>query len=152
MTANKLRRLELLAGMPSGAGRRARPPAYSLKAVRRRENAPGRPRHAYRQLVTDWQAKAPSEGAGVAADNGARLSRPSGRAKLCGRLSPEPALRSGVDPPTPQPNADRPPTDGRAHLTFSVRECPGRAVASDATGRSSDRRRADRLTFCRPLV
>ena len=35
-------------------------------------------------------------------------------------------------------------------LTFSVPESPGRAVASDAAGRSSGRRRADSLTFCRP--
>ena len=38
------------------------------------------------------------------------------------------------------------------HLTFSVRESAGRAVASGAVGRSSGWRRADSLTFCRPVV
>jgi hypothetical protein len=78
LTAQKLRRLELRAGLPSKRGQKGKAAAYSLKEVRRRENElTEQAEHAYRQLVADWQAKGPKNPKGVAAANGARLSRPS---------------------------------------------------------------------------
>jgi transposase len=99
LTAQKLRRLELRAGLPSKRGRKGKAAGYSLKAVRARENALNEhAEQAYRQLVADWQAKAPKRESGVAAANGARLSRPSDGATAARQDStPDPALRSGVD-------------------------------------------------------
>ena len=99
LTAQKLRRLELRAGMPSKRGQKGNAAGYSLKAVRARENALNeQAEQAYRQLVADWQAKAPKRESGVAAANGARLSRPSDGATAARQDSaPDPALRSGVD-------------------------------------------------------
>ncbi len=99
LTAQKLRRLELRAGMPSKRGQKGNAAGYSLKAVRARENALNeQAEQAYRQLVADWQAKAPKRESGVAAANGARLSRPSNGATAARQDSaPDPALRSGVD-------------------------------------------------------
>jgi hypothetical protein len=52
---------------------------------------------AYAQMVADWQAKASKKG--VAASNGARLSRPL-RGKLRGTAhSPTPCTSLGVDTP-----------------------------------------------------
>ena len=99
LTAQKLRRLELRAGMPSKRGQKGKAAGYSLKAVRARENALNeQAEQAYRQLVADWQANAPKRESGVAAANGARLSRPSDGATAARQDSaPDPALRSGVD-------------------------------------------------------
>jgi transposase len=99
LTAQKLRRLELRAGLPSHRGQKGTAAAYSLKEVRRRENAlTEQAEHAYRQLVADWHAKGPRSSRGVAAANGARLSRPSHGATAARQDSaPDPALRSGVD-------------------------------------------------------
>jgi hypothetical protein len=99
LTAQKLRRLELRAGLPSRRGQKGTAAGYSLKEVRARENALNeQAEHAYRQLVADWQAKAPKKQSGVAAANGARLSRPSDGATAARQDSaPDPALRSGVD-------------------------------------------------------
>ncbi len=79
LTEKKLRALELRAGMPSRRGQKGKAAAYSLKEVRRRERELAeQAEQAYRQLVADWQAKAPAKSkVGVAAANGARLSRPS---------------------------------------------------------------------------
>ena len=78
LTQKKLRALELRAGMPSRRGQKGRAAAYSLNEVRQRERELGeQAEQAYRQLVADWQAKAPAKRTGVAAANGARLSRPS---------------------------------------------------------------------------
>jgi transposase len=78
LTEKKLRALELRAGMPSRRGQKGKAAAYSLKEVRRRERVLAeQAEQAYRQLVADWQAKAPKREKGVAAANGARLSRPS---------------------------------------------------------------------------
>ena len=100
LTAKKLRALELKAGMPSRRGQKGTASGYSLKDVRAREKALAeQAAHAYTQMVADWQAKAPTNpNAGVAAANGARLSRPSDGATAARQASaPEPALRSGVD-------------------------------------------------------
>jgi transposase len=100
LTAQKLRRLELRAGLPAKRGQKGKAAGYSLKEVRARENALNeQAEQAYRQMVTDWQAKAPATKAvGVAAANGARLSRPSDGATAARQASaPEAALRSGVD-------------------------------------------------------
>jgi hypothetical protein len=98
LTAQKLRALELRAGMPSRRGQRGKAAAYSLKEVRPRENElTQQAEHAYRQLVADWQAKAPTRTRGVAAANGARLSRPSTGQAARQDSAPDPALRSGVD-------------------------------------------------------
>jgi transposase len=78
LTDKKLRALELRAGMPSRRGQKGKAAAYSLKQVRRRERELAeQAEQAYRQLVADWQAKAPKRKTGVAAANGARLQRPS---------------------------------------------------------------------------
>ena len=78
LTAKKLRALELKAGRPSRRGQKGSAAAYSLKEVRRRERELAeQAEQTYRRLVADWQAKAPAARKGVAAANGARLSRPS---------------------------------------------------------------------------
>jgi transposase len=100
LTAKKLRALELQAGMPARRGQKGRAASYSLKDVRARERAMAQQaERAYRQLVADWQAKAPAKAKeGVAAANGARLSRPSHGATAARQdTAPDPALRSGVD-------------------------------------------------------
>jgi transposase len=98
LTAQKLRALELRAGAPARRGQKGRAAAYSLKEVRRRERAlTEQAEQTYRQLVADWQAKAPARSTGVAAANGARLSRPSAGQAARQESAPEPALRSGVD-------------------------------------------------------
>jgi len=99
LTAQKLRALELRAGAPARRGQKGRAAAYSLKEVRRRERAlTEQAEQTYRQLVADWQAKAPARRrSGVAAANGARLSGPSGGQAARQESAPEPALRSGVD-------------------------------------------------------
>src|SRR5215213_1621083 len=83
LTAKKLRALELKAGMPSRRGQNGTASGYSLKDVRARERAIAeQAERAYTQMVANWQAKAPvANSVGVAAANGARLSRPlSGQA------------------------------------------------------------------------
>ena len=99
LTAQKMRRLELRAGMPPRRGQKGKAAGYSLKEVRARENTLNeQAEQAYRQVVSDWQAKAPARKEGVAAANGTRLSRPSNGATAARQASvPEPALRSGVD-------------------------------------------------------
>ena len=80
LTQKKLRALELRAGMSSRRGQKGKAAAYSVNEVRRRERElADQAEQAYRQVVADWQAKAPAKRAGVAAANGARLSRPSTR-------------------------------------------------------------------------
>jgi transposase len=105
LTAKKLRALELKAGMPARRGQKGSASGYSLKDVRRRERELAeQAERAYRQLVADWHAKAPAtKTVGVAAANGARLSRPSDGATAARQASaPEPALRSGVDHARPR--------------------------------------------------
>ena len=99
LTAKKLRALELQAGMPSRRGQKGSASGYSLKDVRAREKQMAEhAERAYRQLVADWQANAPRSKEGVAAANGARLSRPSDGATAARQApAPDPALRSGVD-------------------------------------------------------
>jgi transposase len=98
LNAQKLRKLELRAGMPSRRGQKGSAAAYSLREVRRREkHLAEQAEHAYRQLVADWQAKAPAKSVGAAAANGARLSRPSAGQAARQDSAPDPALRSGVD-------------------------------------------------------
>ena len=102
LTEKKMRKLELRAGMPSRRGQKAQSgtaSAYNLKEVRRREAELGeQAERAYRQLVADWQATAPtSKEPGVAAANGTRLKRPSEGHAARQASVPEPALRSGVD-------------------------------------------------------
>ena len=96
LTAKKLRALELKAGLPPRRGRKGSAAAYSLKEVRAREQRMAQQaERAYAQMVSDWQAKAPKTG--VAAANGARLSRPSAGQAARQDKAPDPALRSGVD-------------------------------------------------------
>src|SRR5215207_9065805 len=99
LTAKKLRALELKAGKPSRRGQKGSAAAYSLKDVRAREKQLAeQAERTYAQLVADWQAKAPKRESGVAAANGARLSRPSDGATAARQdKAPDPALRSGVD-------------------------------------------------------
>ena len=104
LTAKKLRALELKAGQPSRRGRKGSAAAYSLKDLRAREQALAeQAERSYAQMVADWQAKAPaSRTAGVAAANGARLSRPSHGAAARQDTAPDPALRFGVDHAQPR--------------------------------------------------
>jgi transposase len=99
LTAKKLRALQLKAGLPARRGQKGTAAGYSLKDVRGREKALAeQAERAYAQMVADWQAKAPTKNTGVAAANGARLSRPSNGATAARQASaPSPALRSGVD-------------------------------------------------------
>jgi transposase len=98
LTEKKLRALELRAGMPAHRGKKGSAAAHNLTEVRRRERELSeQAEHAYRQLVADWQAKAPKPKVGVAAANGTRLKRPSVGQAARQASVPEPALRSGVD-------------------------------------------------------
>ena len=73
LLAQKLRALELRAGMPSRRGQRGSTHAYNLKEVRARERALSEQGElAYKQLVADWQAKARKR-AGTGAATGVRL-------------------------------------------------------------------------------
>jgi len=73
LTAKKLRALELRAGLPSRRGRKGTAAAYSLREVRRRENALAEQgEQAYRQLVASWHARTPKR-AGAGAATGERL-------------------------------------------------------------------------------
>jgi hypothetical protein len=96
LTDKKLRALQLRAGMRSQRGRKGKAAAHNLKDVRRRElELSQQAEAAYRQLVADWQAKAPKK-PGVAAANGTRLTRPSTGQAARQASVPTPALRSGV--------------------------------------------------------
>jgi len=78
LTVKKRRALELRAGLPSRRGQKGEAAAYSVNEVRRRERElAAQGEHAYRQMVARWQAKPREKREGVAAANGARLSRPS---------------------------------------------------------------------------
>ena len=73
LLTQKLRKLELRAGMPSRRGQRGSTHAYNLKEVRARERALSEQGEiAYKQLVADWQAKR-SARAGAGAATGVRL-------------------------------------------------------------------------------
>jgi transposase len=73
LLTQKLRRLELRAGMPSRRGQRGSTHAYNLKEVRARERALSEQGEiAYKQLVADWQAKRPPR-ADAGAATGVRL-------------------------------------------------------------------------------
>jgi len=91
-------RLSREGGAPSHRGRKGITGAYSLKEVRRGElELAAQAEHAYRQLVADWQAKAPAGKMGAAAASGARLlGHQTGQAARQDQ-APDPALRSGVD-------------------------------------------------------
>jgi len=99
LTDKKLRALELRAGMPSRRGQKGKAAAYSLKDARRLEREIAEQgERAYRQLVSDWQAKRPAKNRpGVAAANGTRLKQPSVGQAARQASVPGPALRSGVD-------------------------------------------------------
>ena len=74
LLAQKLRALELRAGMPSRRGQRGSTHAYNLKEVRARERALSEQGEiAYKQLVADWQAKARAKKTGAGAATGVRL-------------------------------------------------------------------------------
>lgn len=78
LTAQKLRALELRAGMAPRRGRKGKAAAYSLKEVRQRERElTEQAEQAYRQLVANWKPKGPETReetkVGVAAAKGARL-------------------------------------------------------------------------------
>jgi transposase len=73
LLAQKLRALELRAGMPSRRGQRGSTHAYNLKQVRARERALSEQGElAYRQLVANWHTKAAKK-TGTGAATGARL-------------------------------------------------------------------------------
>jgi transposase len=71
LTAQKLRGLELRAGLPARRGQRGAAHGYNLKEVRAREQALStQAERAYQQLVARWQPRRPKTGAG--ATNGER--------------------------------------------------------------------------------
>jgi transposase len=74
LLTQKLRRLELRAGMPSRRGQRGSAHAYNLKEVRARERALSEQGEiAYKQLVVaDWEAKRAAR-AGASAATGVRI-------------------------------------------------------------------------------
>ncbi|MER3439101.1 MAG: hypothetical protein C4346_16775, partial [Chloroflexota bacterium] len=98
LTAQKLRALELRAGMRSRRGQKGKAAAYSLKEVRRRERELAeQAEQAYRQLVADWQAMAPAKEKGVPGGrrgSGLPRSVPEVRCRSPGRLAG--ALRAGI--------------------------------------------------------
>ena len=101
LTEKKMQSLELRAGMPARRGRKGNAAAHNLTNVRRRElQLSEQAERTYRQLVSDWHAKAPTPG--VAAANGTRLKRPSAGQAARQASVPEPVLRSGVDRPHTQ--------------------------------------------------
>ena len=102
LTAQKLRALELRAGLSARRGQKGKASAYSLKEVRARERRlTEQAERAYRQLVANWQPKRPASATakkGVVAATGARLSGPQRSKAVRQGLQPQdPALRSGVD-------------------------------------------------------
>jgi hypothetical protein len=107
LTAKKLRALELKAGVPSRRGQKGTAAAYSLKDVRARDKALAeQAERAYAQMVADWQAKAPAtKRVGVAAANGARLSKPSAGQAARQQQPQIPRFAPGSTTPTPQANA-----------------------------------------------
>ena len=120
LTAKKLRALELKAGLPSRRGQKGTAAAYSLKDVRAREKQIAeQAERAYAQMVADWQAKASTKNTGVAAANGARLSRPSTGAAARQDSAPDPALRSGSTTPVARLTRTRGAVDARRPLTLS---------------------------------
>lgn len=73
LTAKKMRKLELRAGMPSRRGRKGSTATYWHKEVRAQENAVAEQAEvAYRQLVAGWQPKKPTK-AGAGAATGEQL-------------------------------------------------------------------------------
>ncbi len=74
LTAQKLRALELRAGMPSRRGQRGSTHAYNLKEVRARERALSeQAERTYQKLVAEWQTRSPSVKAGAGTATGVRL-------------------------------------------------------------------------------
>jgi transposase len=66
LTAQKLRGLELRAGLPARRGHRGAAHDYNLKEVRAREHALStQAERAYQQLVARWQPRRPKTGAGA---------------------------------------------------------------------------------------
>ena len=106
LTAQKLRALELRAGAPARRGQRGRAAAYSLKEVRRRERAlTEQAERSYRQLVADWQAKAPAGDGRAWPPPMGRDSQGPLRGKLRGRNQPlNLRFARGSTTPTAKPN------------------------------------------------
>ena len=92
LVAQKRRKLELRAGLPSARGQKGKSAGYSLQAVRAAErDLAAQAEVAYRVMVAAWQPTRPApdrtaatrragagrSGVDVAATTGARLSRPS---------------------------------------------------------------------------
>jgi hypothetical protein len=111
LTAQKLRALELQAGMPARRGQKGKAAAYSLNQVRRHERElTEQAERAYRQLIANWQSKRP----GTDAAREWAWSPPQGRdsqalngAKLRGRAcSPGTLLFApGSTTPDPEPTS-----------------------------------------------
>jgi len=109
LLAQKLRALELRAGMPSRRGQRGSTHAYNLTEVRARERALSEQGEiAYRQLVADWQTKAPKKRGHGCRRWGATPKPSSGKparrgfhplSPLFGRGSPAPAPIVRPEPP-----------------------------------------------------
>jgi transposase len=104
LTAQKLRRLELRAGLPSKRGQKGKAAAYSLKEVRRRENElTEQAEHADRQLVADWHAKGTKNPKGVARrQRGATLKALRRGSSCAAGLSPRSCASLGGRPRPPR--------------------------------------------------
>ena len=119
LVAHKRRKLELRAGLPSAPRPKGKAAGYSLQAVRAAErDLAAQAERAYRITVAAWQPTRPAArttarkkgaaqiGVDVAATTGARLSKAlSGQRGAAGLTAPHPALRDGVEPRPPPPNA-----------------------------------------------
>lgn len=109
LLTQKLRKLELRAGMPSRRGQRGSTHAYNLKEVRARERALSEQGEiAYKQLVADWQAKATGTRTGTGAATGARLWGRQAAILRGGASIPDaPLFGPGSPAPTTKRNARR---------------------------------------------
>src|SRR4051794_1671178 len=123
LVAHKRRKLELRAGLPAARGQKGKSAGYSLKAVRAAErDLVAQAEAAYRVTVATWQPRRPATrraarstpgtadaarlGVDVAATNGARLIQAlEGQRGAAGLTAPNPALRDGVEPRPPPPEA-----------------------------------------------
>src|SRR4051812_15909966 len=147
LTAKKMRRLELAAGAPRWQGGRH---VWSTNdAMRQAERALAEQAElAYKPTSPTGKPPGRPRRARVR-HRGTHIESPR-RAKARGRPQPRTSALRFVSHPRPTPSLPPGKPRRRDHLTFSVRKSSGRAVVSGAAGRSSDRRRADPLTFCRP--
>jgi Transposase IS116/IS110/IS902 family len=122
LTAKKLRALQLKAGHRPRRGQKGSAAGYSLKDVRAREKQMAEhAERAYRQLVADWQAKAPANRWAWPPPTGRDSQRPP-RGKLRGsHQSHNLRFAAGSTTPTTHANATQRSCRCRAALDTFIR-------------------------------